>query len=40
MGTNSLLLNDLFRYSYEDCFMHGLLNNNEKKLALIPRSFN
>jgi hypothetical protein len=38
MGTNCApLLADLFLYSYEADFIHGLLKENEKKLA---RSFN
>jgi hypothetical protein len=38
MGTNyAPLLSDLFLYSYEADFMHGLLKKNEKKLA---RTFN
>ena len=38
MGTNCApLLTDLFLYSYEADFIHGLLKKNEKKLA---RSFN
>ena len=37
MGTNCApLLADLFLYSYEADFIHGLLKKNEKKLA---RSF-
>jgi hypothetical protein len=38
MGTNCApLLADLFHYSYEADFIHGLLKKNKKKLA---RSFN
>ena len=38
MGTHfALFLADLFLYSYEADFTHGLLKKNEKKLA---RSFN
>jgi hypothetical protein len=38
MGTNcATLLADLFLYSYEADFIHGLFKKNEKKLA---RSFN
>jgi hypothetical protein len=38
MGTNCApLLADLFLYSYEANFIHGLLKKNEKKLT---RSFN
>jgi hypothetical protein len=34
MGTNCApLLADLFLYSYEADFIHGLLKKNEKKLA-------
>ena len=36
-GTNYVLLVDLFLYSHEGDFIHGLLKKNEKKLV---RSFN
>ena len=34
MGTNCSSSPDLFLYSYEADFIHGLLKKNEKKLAL------
>jgi hypothetical protein len=33
MGANSDLLADLFRYSYKADFIHGLLKENERKIA-------